>query len=323
MVGGEDGLVCHGFWGDVPEEEFFPFFFLLHEEHLVEVTIKDFAFPADVDGVAAHEAFDGFGVEVVDEELVVVVPLALFAEIDGEACDGEVGDGEEACEDDAEVFFEFAFVLCFELVLIGREFCAEGVKDEGEGEVCAVSDGVELLEGGDGFIKDAVAALGVDVFCGVAGKGGDDFDLVFGEEFGEVAVFFCLDDGEVVAVDDVGADGAGGFYEVVKKFRNFWGSAGDVYGGGLVLKDPCADFVGAFFVHHFGAGGAGIDVAVGAGLVTLAADVDLEGVKFPACEGDVVAVEEGLEGVHELERECECCEFLGSEGGSGEAIPFY
>ena len=54
----------------------------------------------------------------------------------------------------------------------------------------------------------------------------------------------------------------------------------------------------AFLIHHFSARRSGIDVAVSACLIALAADVDLQGIEFPACEGDSVFSEEGLKIIH-------------------------
>jgi len=121
---------------------------------------------------------------------------------------------------------------------------------------------------------------------------------VFGQVFGKVGVFFGLDNGEIVAVDHVSIDRAGGLYEVVEKLADLGRTAGDVDDFGTVFEDPCADFVGAFFGHHFGAVRPCIDVAMGAGLVALAADVDLEGLEATAGERRVVGVEFALEGIH-------------------------
>jgi|GEM_PF-3151823 len=89
MVGGGDWEILHGFRRDIPKEKFFPLRLLLHEEHLVEIAIENLALPADVDCVPTHESLDGGGVEIVDQELVVVVPLAVLPEVGGEARDGE------------------------------------------------------------------------------------------------------------------------------------------------------------------------------------------------------------------------------------------
>ena len=51
-----------------------------------------------------------------------------------------------------------------------------------------------------------------------------------------------------------------------------------------MLENPCADLVGSRFIHHFGARRTGIDMAMGAGLVALAADVDLKRFKRATSE---------------------------------------
>ncbi len=65
MVGGEDGLVAHRFRRDIPEVEFFIVSALLHLEHLIKIAVEDLAFVTDVDGAAAHQTFDGRGIEAV------------------------------------------------------------------------------------------------------------------------------------------------------------------------------------------------------------------------------------------------------------------
>lgn len=132
MVCGEDGLGGDGCGRDVPEEKRVARGALLHAQHLVEVAVEDFAFVADVDGAAAHEAIDGGGVEAVGEQFHVAVPFAVLAQVRSEAGDGQVGDGEEAGENDAVALEELGFVIGLEFGLVRREFGADGVIDECE-----------------------------------------------------------------------------------------------------------------------------------------------------------------------------------------------
>ena len=62
-------------------------------------------------GGAAEAMIGGGGVEAVGEQLHVFIPLAVFTESHGEAGDGQVGDGEEAGENDAVVLLEFPFIV--------------------------------------------------------------------------------------------------------------------------------------------------------------------------------------------------------------------
>ena len=133
-------------------------------------------------------------------------------------------------------------------------------------------------------MENTIAALGIDIVLKVAGQGGDDLDPMLREKLREVGVFFRLDDGQVVAVDYMRADRAGGLDEVIEVFGNLRRAPGDVHRGGFVLQDPRADFPRRFPVHHLRAVRPGIDVAVGAGLVALAADVDLQRLEAPAPE---------------------------------------
>jgi hypothetical protein len=87
-------------------------------------------------------------------------------------------------------------------------------------------------------------------------------------------------------------------------FAEFRSSASDVHDLRTVLADPCADLVCDFLRHHLGARGTGVDMAMGAGLVALATDVDLEGLESAPDERGTVFLEEGLEMVHGLIGSC-------------------
>ncbi len=93
---------CQPFRGHVPQVKRFAVAHL-HLEHLVEIAIKHLTHHADADGAAAHQALDRRRVEVVGEEFKVSVPLALLAQVFGEARDGLVRDREQLVEHDAEL----------------------------------------------------------------------------------------------------------------------------------------------------------------------------------------------------------------------------
>ncbi len=111
-------LDCGGI--DVPKIERAILVAPLQLEHLVKVAIKDFATPADIDGVATHESFDGGRVEGVVEQSHVVRELVVVPQPGSEARDWQVRDGVETVEDDAEVFQQLMFVFGFQLLLRAR-----------------------------------------------------------------------------------------------------------------------------------------------------------------------------------------------------------
>ncbi len=298
VVGGKNGLGGYAFGGDVPEEERLTFGALLHAQHLVEVAVEDLSLVADVDRAAAHQANHGGGVEAIGEQLHVIIPLPVLPEIHGEAGDGQIGDGEKPGEDDAVALLQFDFVIGFKFGLVGRELCTDGVVNEGQWQRGAVANGVELLQGTDAFLKDAIAALGIDIVLQIARKRSNNLHFVFRQVFRQVGVGFGLDNREVVAVDDVRTHRTGSFHKVVEKLADLRSTAGDVHDLGPVLADPRPDFVRDFLGHHFGAVRAGIDVAVSACLVALAADVDLQGLKASAGERSAVGMEFLLERIH-------------------------
>lgn len=90
MGAGLDGAALEVGGGDVPKEQGFAVAHL-HSEHLVEVAVVDLTHPADAQGGAAHEVLNGGGVIAVGQEFEVGIPLAVLAEVFGEAADGLVG----------------------------------------------------------------------------------------------------------------------------------------------------------------------------------------------------------------------------------------
>jgi hypothetical protein len=294
-------------------------------EHLVEVAVVDLTVPADGEGVAAHEAGEGGGVEAVDEDFHVAGEVAAGFEPVEVAGDGHVGEGDEPIEADVLVLGEAGFPFLFEAGLVAGEVCADGVGDEGEatlGIALAVADLVELAEGFDRFFVGAVAALAVGVALAVVGEGADDFDVAICQPLGEVAAAGEEEDGEVAAIDDLFAAFDAGVYEVAKVGVEFRGSAGDVDGGGGGLVEEGEAGVDGGAVHVFGrAIGACIDVAMATAHVAEFADVDLEDVE---AIGGEVGPPGGLEGVAKVAGfgagDLELVEELELSGGVSEAI---
>ena len=86
-------------------------------EHLVEVAVVEEAVPADGDGVAAHDAADGAGIEGVEQALHVVFVLAVVEQKIEKPADRHVGDGVKAVELHIVLAFELALELGFEPVV--------------------------------------------------------------------------------------------------------------------------------------------------------------------------------------------------------------
>lgn len=274
MRAGLDGGAFQFFGREVPEERGLAVAHL-HPEHLVEIAVVELTHPADAEGGAAHEVLDGSGIEAVGEEFEVRIPLAILAEVLGETADGLVGYGEETGEFDAVTAAKFGLVVGFQLVLSGREFGAEGIIDEIEGKMAAVAHGVQLFQGTDALFEYAVATLSIYILLEVTREGGNNFDIVSGKVFGQPAVGLGFDDGQVISVNDVATTGTCGFHEITEMFAQLWGSARQVNGHWTVQPNPVADSAGSFPVHHFRTPRSGLNVAMVAGLVAFAADVDL------------------------------------------------
>jgi len=72
---------------------------------------------------------------------------------------------------------------------------------------------------------------------------------------------------------------AGRLHEVLEELAQLRRTSSEIDGRGAISANPITDPVSGFPVHHLGAPGGGIDVAMAAGLVALTPDVDLEGVE--------------------------------------------
>ncbi len=117
---------------DVPQMHAIAVIAPLHLEHLVEIAIEDFALPAHVDRVPAHQAFDGRRIERVVEQRHVIAQEVIVLQIGREPRDGQIRDRVEFVEDDAEMFVQFALVICFQFFLRSGQECAVGIVNQME-----------------------------------------------------------------------------------------------------------------------------------------------------------------------------------------------
>ena len=250
---------------------------------LVEVAVEDAALPVDADGVATHEVFDGGGVEVFDEKLVVFCKLFVALQVRGVTGDSHVGDAVEFVEFDVEVFLHLALVVGFEGFLLGRKKGSVGVVYEIESEVRinAVAEFVEFLKGGDGAVKDAVAALLVYVVRRIARHGGDADDFVLGVKLGNPFVAGFFNNGGVEAGHDFArlVEGANAFDECLEVWVHLGGSSSEVDGGDVGGFEPVESAVEVVTGDELFAVWASIYMAVDAGDVTEFAEVELENLR--------------------------------------------
>ena len=141
--------------------------------------------------------------------------------------------------------------------------------------------------------------MSVDIFRGVAGEGSDDLDLVPGQIFRQPAVIFLFHDGEIAPVNDVGASLARDFNEVTKELAQLGRATGDVHDRRPIPANPVTDAMGRRLVHHLRPPRAGIDMAMTAGLIALAPDVDLKGFQARAAQSQIVAGQSLFKAIHE------------------------
>ena len=85
-----------------------------------------------------------------------------------------------------------------------------------------------------------------------------------------------LDDRQVVAVNNVGSGFTACFNKVAKKLAQFRRAAGNIHDLGLVVPNPCANAFRSSPINHLRPPWTRVHVAMTAGLVTFAPDVDLQ-----------------------------------------------
>ena len=110
----------------------------------------------------------------------------------------------------------------------------------------------------------------------VAGQGGDHGDLARGQEFRQPRKAVLFKDREVAAVDDFAARLASGLDEPPKVIAQFRCAAGDVHGLRFIFGNPITNAIGRWLIKHLGAPRCGVHMAVSAGLVAFAADIELQ-----------------------------------------------
>lgn len=293
MVRHGDGRIvpCGGV--DVPEKQRFPIP-PLHAELLVEVAVEDLAQPADTQGIAAHQTFDGGRVEGFAQEIHVGVELAVIFQPAFEAGDGHVGDAVELVEINVEVRLQLAFVIGFQLGLLRRQEGTVGIVNQIQSQPArsAIAEGIEFLEAQDAGVENALTPLLVDVLRTIAGHGGDDGHPVEGQKVRHVFVAGFVENSEVAAVDDgfhLG-QGAEPFDEVSKIGNHFRRPAGQIDGVDVGVSEPVEDAVDGPARDDLLALGTGVHMTMDAGEIAEFARVDLEDLGAPApwCEAKLV-----------------------------------
>lgn len=278
MGGSHNGHLFEGRKVEVPDVEWLPVG-ELHIELLVKVAIKDATLPIDADSVAAHEACDGRGIEVLDEELVVGSELLVPLQVGGVASNGHIRDAVKLVELDIEVFLEFALVVSLECFLLRGKEGAVGVVDkvELEARVFTVTKFVELLEGRDGTVKDIITALLVDIVRRITRHGGNADDTMLGVEFGNPFVARLFDNGGVEPGHDLAwlVEGLHSLDEGLKVRVHLGGSAGEVDSGNRGGLEPIESAVEVLASNELFAMRSGVNVTVYAGNVAKLTEVEL------------------------------------------------
>ena len=269
---------------------------------LVEIAIVQPTLPIDADQIAAHDVLKVGVLIVVLQQPQVVGELPFRDQRRAEAVDGHVGQRKQGVESYAELPGEFAFVVRFELCLRGRQAGALGVVDQVEqqtGTLAAVTQRIEFLQRPDAFFEHALAALAVDVVGGITGQRRHHLHALGGKKLRQAFLSGLEQDSQIAAVDDVHAKAPRLTYQIAKLRMQFRRAAGEVERPDPARRQHPGNQRQGNGIHHLGAGGAGVDVAVQAALVAAVAEIDLEGAGGTALErGEIGHFQQGQGGAH-------------------------
>ena len=273
--------------GDGPPREFIPVQFFdpatlggdRQFEHLVEVAIVQVAKPVDRQRRTAHDMRHGLRIEAVDQLPHVGLVLLGLQQVVEKAADRQVGDRMQLVEDNVVARLQLATIGVFQLGLIGWQRRSDRVVDQRQPQtaICfAVPKLVENPQRVDRTLKDPIPALSIAVVFQVTGQRRDHFDLVVGQELGEIAIAVGDQDGQVAAIDDAPVEGVRLLHKPAEVRIHFRSTAGDVERRDRESIQCRDDSLGRLARHAFAAVGACVDMAVCAGLVAKFADVDLQ-----------------------------------------------
>ena len=135
---------------------------------------------------------------------------------------------------------------------------------------------VELAQGFDRLVEDAVAALRIGLRRSEVGQRCHHLHLIGREEVGEIGMRLEQQDAQIAAIHHVAPERAGAFHYPAEARIQLGCAAGDVHDRDIGLFQGGHAQLGGLARHLLGAVGPGIDMAMAAGLVAELADIDLE-----------------------------------------------
>src|SRR6516225_572541 len=172
---------------EIPNRQSLARFAHLNVEHLVEIAVVELSVPAHTDKGPAHKVCDSGRIEMVHQQTHVRLVFSALVEKGSKAPDGHVRQCEEPVELNSESLVEVFLVIRFQFLLRRGQRGAERVVDEIQYEVrswSSIAKTIQKLERMDALLKDAAAALLIDVFRCVARKAGNDLHFMLCKEFG-------------------------------------------------------------------------------------------------------------------------------------------
>ncbi len=248
-------------------------------EHLVEVTVVEGAVPTHGDGVAAHDASGGSGIEGVGQSLHILIVVAALQEKLKKSADRHVGDRVEAIELDAMARSEFFSKLRFDGLLLGREKGSDRITDEIQRQSTAGPSIAELVEEAkrlDRFLENALAPLRIGLAGAVIGQRRDDFHTMPGEELCQVRLRGEEQDRQITAVHHVATQCPALFDQPAEVGVELWCPARDIDRRNIGLSERADTLLRRFAGHALGAIRACIDVTMSACLIAELTDIDLK-----------------------------------------------
>lgn len=133
-----------------------------------------------------------------------------------------------------------------------------------------------MLEGENGILEDAVAALCVRLLGGVRGQGGDDFNFVFREKLREIGVVWQASNRQVTAVYGVSTEHGGTLDDLAEVRVEFWSATCNIESGNIGLFQEVQARLEHGTRHDLLAIWSSVDMAMLACLIAFLANINLQ-----------------------------------------------
>ena len=140
----------------------------------------------------------------------------------------------------------------------------------------AVTQGVELLQPGNGTFKHAFTTLGIDILLAVARQGRHHLHPLLRQKFPQGFLARFIQYGQIAAIDYINIERTCRCNQITKTRMQFRCATGQIQRLHAMGFQYAQHIVQGRIVHQFSALGAGVDMAVSTTEIAQIAQIDLQ-----------------------------------------------